>query len=113
MIRETLNSNSTNAYTLYGGGNSQIYLSDRVTTSELSSSADNSGPVNLQYWVKLVRSGSTFTGYASSDGVNWVQVGSSQTITMPQNVCVGLAIIRNGNTRLTTATFDNVSVTAT
>jgi hypothetical protein len=45
--------------------------------------------------------------------VNWVQVGSSQTITMPQNVCVGLAIIRNGNTRLTTATFDNVSVTAT
>ena len=29
------------------------------------------------YWVKLVRSGSTFTGYKSADGVTWTSVGSA------------------------------------
>jgi hypothetical protein len=64
----------------------------------------------LPYWVKLVRSGSTFSGYASSDGVNWVQVGSSQTISMAQNVYMGLAVSANNNSAVVTATLDSVSV---
>src|SRR5712692_5787613 len=111
MIRETLTPGSTNAYALFGGGNSTIYLTDRATTGGTSSSAGNTTPVTLPYWVKLARSGSSFTGYASPDGLNWAQVGSSQTITMAQNVFIGLAISSNDNTRLTTATFDNVSIT--
>src|SRR4029077_5382618 len=59
----------------------------------------------------LVRTGSSFTAFASPDGVNWSQVGSAQTITMAQNVFIGLAISSNDNTLLTTATFDNVSIT--
>jgi hypothetical protein len=110
MIRETLTPGSTNAYALFGGGNSQIYLTDRATTGGLSSSAGNTTPVTLPYWVKLVRSGSSFTGYASPDGLNWTQVGSSQTITMAQNVFIGLAISSNDNTKLTTAAFDSVAI---
>jgi hypothetical protein len=64
----------------------------------------------LPYWVRAVRSGNTFTAFASLDGVNWVQMGSSQTITMAQNVYVGLAVTSNNNSVLATATFDNVSV---
>jgi hypothetical protein len=68
--------------------------------------------VTLPYWVKLVRSGSTFTGFASPDGVNWAQVGASQSINMAPNVYVGLAVSSNDTSRLTTATFDNVSITS-
>jgi len=38
-------------------------------------------------------------------------VGSSRTITMSQNVYIGLAVSANDNSALVTATFDNVSIT--
>src|SRR5256886_13189564 len=47
---------------------------------------------SLPYWVKVVRSGNTFTGYGSPDGATWTQFGSSQTINMAQNVFAGLAV---------------------
>src|SRR5207244_5478717 len=54
-----------------------IYFYSRATTGGTTASQRNA--VNgLPYWVKLVRSGNTFSGYASADGVNWAQVGSSQ-----------------------------------
>jgi hypothetical protein len=42
--------------------------------------------------------------------VNWTQLGTSQTITMAQNVYVGLAVNSGSTTALATATFDNVSI---
>ena len=33
-------------------------------------------------WVKLVRSGNNFSGYYSSDGIVWSQIGSTKTIAM-------------------------------
>jgi regulation of enolase protein 1 (concanavalin A-like superfamily) len=66
----------------------------------------------LPYWVKVTRSGNSFSSYTSSDGVNWVQLGTSQTISMGQTVYVGLAATSGSTTALATATFDNVSVTS-
>jgi hypothetical protein len=57
------------------------------------------------------RSGNTFSSYTSADGVNWTQRGTSQTITMAQNVYVGLAVNSGTTSGLATATFDNVSLT--
>jgi len=67
--------------------------------------------VTLPYWVKVVRSGNVLTGYVSADGVNWVQDGTSQTISMASGVYVGFAVSSNNNGALATATFDNVSIT--
>jgi hypothetical protein len=61
--------------------------------------------------VKVSRSGSTFSSYVSPDGVTWTQLATSQTITMNQNVYVGLAVNSGNTTAQATATFDNVSVT--
>jgi|GEM_PF-1689423 len=110
MIRETLSASSTHAYVAYEPyPGPSIYYYSRASTG--ASTASQSSAVNgLPYWVKLVRSGSTFSGYASLDGVNWVQVGSSQTINMAQNVYIGLAVSANNNSVLVTATFDGVSV---
>src|SRR4029077_6167424 len=67
----------------------------------------------LPYWVKLVRSGSTFTGYTSTNAVNWVQSGTSVTVSMAQNVYVGLFVGSPYSGALVTATLDSVSVSST
>ena len=64
----------------------------------------------LPYWVKAVRSGSNFTAYSSPDGLNWVQTGTSQTISMAQNVYIGLVVSSGSTSTLATATFDNVAI---
>ena len=61
----------------------------------------------------VVRNGSTFSSYIALDGVSWVQVGTSQTISMAQNVYVGLGVTNGTTTALATATFDSVSVNST
>ncbi|MDE3099526.1 MAG: RICIN domain-containing protein, partial [Verrucomicrobiota bacterium] len=61
------------------------------------------------YWVKIVRSGNTFTGYSSPDGSTWTQVGSI-SVTMASGVDAGLAVCAHNNTALNTSTFDNVSI---
>jgi regulation of enolase protein 1 (concanavalin A-like superfamily) len=110
MIRETLSASSSHAYVAYEPyPGPSIYFYSRTSTG--ASTSGQSTPVNaLPYWVKVVRSGSTFSGYTSLDGVNWVQVGTSQTISMAQNVYIGLAVSANNNSAVATATFDSVSV---
>jgi hypothetical protein len=111
MIRETLTASSRNAKTaewpLYGG----IFFDERPATGGNTLEPGNL-TITLPYWIKMSRSGSTFSSFVSSDGVNWVQLGASQTITMAQNVYVGLAVNSGSTTALTTATFDNVSVSS-
>jgi hypothetical protein len=65
---------------------------------------------NAPCWVKVVRSGNTFTGYCSPDGSTWTQV-SSQTINMASSVCIGLAVTSHDDGTLCTASFDNVTAT--
>jgi hypothetical protein len=79
MIRETLNLGSTNAIAGYYTPTTSYYMNVRTSTGG-STSTVGSATASLPYWVKVVRSGSTFSGYASLDRVNWTQIGSSQTI---------------------------------
>jgi hypothetical protein len=111
MIRETLNTGSTNVDTADWAGYGTIYFDERTSTGGSTTSA-SSVSATLPRWVKVTRSGSSFSSYTSSDGVNWVQLGTSQTISMAPNVYVGLAVNSGSSSALATATFDNVSVTS-
>ena len=62
-------------------------------------------------WVRLQRAGSVLIAFTSTTGTTWTEVGRD-TITMPATVLVGLAVTSHDNTRLATATFDNVAVAA-
>ena len=110
MIRETLNANAKSMFV--GTYTNVIYTMFRTTTGGSASSARNSGSPGLPYWVKLVRSGSSFTGYQSLDGLNWAQIGTSQTISMAQTVYVGLGVSSGSTSTLYTGTLDSVSVTS-
>src|SRR5262249_28915109 len=49
-------------------------------------------------------------GYASTDGVYWTQIGTTQTISMAQNVYIGIATARGGtNGSYATFTYDNTT----
>jgi len=111
MIRETLTAGSTNAETADWAASSTIYFDARTSTGA-STTPYASVSETLPYWVKVSRSGNSFSSYTSMDGVNWTQRGTSQTINMAQNVYVGLAVNSGSASALATATFDNVSVSA-
>ena len=57
----------------------------------------------------LVRSGNTFTGYRSADGVIWMQQGVA-TNFMLSTVYAGLAVTSHNTASLCAATFDGVAV---
>jgi regulation of enolase protein 1 (concanavalin A-like superfamily) len=109
MIRETLNADAKHVYLFdYSSAN---WMTERTSTGA-SSSYQSLGSVTLPNWIKLARSGNVFSMYGSPDGLNWVQLGTSQTVSMVPNVYVGLAVSSRSTSSLATATFDNVSVTS-
>jgi regulation of enolase protein 1 (concanavalin A-like superfamily) len=111
MIRETLDADASDAFMAYQPYPSPYtYFYWRPSTGASTSSAGNAISA-LPYWVKLVRSGSNFSGFISPDGVNWTQIGSTQTITMASSVYVGLALSSDNTSATATANFDNVSIT--
>ena len=107
MIRETTDPSSAFAFVSLALDSGGVYFSSRASGAgpNYNGAYSASSPV----WVKLVRQGSTFTGYYSSDGSSWTAAGSSFTVSMATNVLVGLAVVSTNNTALTTAAFDNVS----
>jgi RHS repeat-associated protein len=109
MIRETLNAGATEVSVGYYSGYINVFQRDSTgaTTSHSNYVYLPTGP---PYWVELVRTGNTFSEFASPDGVNWTQLGTSQTISMAQNVYIGLASDYGATSGLTTSTFNNVSV---
>ena len=108
MIRETLNSNSKHAMVVVTPGNG-VAFQRRTSTGGSSTHTASTGAV--PYWVRLVRSGNTFTAYRSSNGTTWTQI-ASVSISMTANVFVGLPVTSHNNSALCTATFTNVTVTA-
>ena len=55
--------------------------------------------VPYPYWVLLVRSGDSFTGYVSPDGVDWTEIGTT-TIPMNVDVFVGLCVTSHNDAYL-------------
>jgi len=113
VFRETLAPGSTQASVVRGddgAGYFYYYFVCRTTTG--GNVSGQQGPYgDLPYWVKLTRSGNTFTGYASADGVYWTQTGTAQ-ISMAATIDVGLAVDSGNTYTIGTATFDNVSITS-
>lgn len=110
MIREKLTESSVHAsmmITTEGKAKFRRRTSEGGTTL---SDGPSTGTTYPPRWLRLTRSGNTFTAYISSDGSSWTQVHTPVAITMPANVHVGLVALRNGGTGTATATFRDVTV---
>jgi regulation of enolase protein 1 (concanavalin A-like superfamily) len=102
MIRETLSASSTHALMAVTPSNGSAFQRRSTTGGQ---SMNTPGPrAAAPYWVRLIRNGNTFSGYASPDGNTWTLVGQ-QNIPMAASVFVGLAVTSHHVGTLGTATF--------
>ena len=107
MFRENLSPGSKHAIIIVTAGG---FSSFQWRPTENNPSGNTDGPsCQIPYWVKLVRSGDTFSGCLSVDGKNWRRV-DSMTIPMEKKIYVGLALSAHNNSALNSALFDSVSV---
>jgi YVTN family beta-propeller protein len=111
MIRESLAPDSRHAFlfTTPQPANNGFGLVWRTTstTSYTGGPALNAMPNN---WVRLVRSGSTLSAFASANGTAWTPVGSVTLANLNSRVMIGLAVTSTSPSTLGTATFDNVQI---
>ncbi|MDB5327629.1 MAG: C-terminal target protein, partial [Phycisphaerales bacterium] len=108
MIRESLAAGSRNAAVHVTPTNGTV-MTYRTATGGASDGWFSTG--NAAIWLKLVRTGNTFTSYRSSNGTTWTQIGT-ESITMAASVYIGLCVAAKSTTTLSTATFSNVTVAA-
>ena len=108
MFRETTAAGAKYAFMGFSGQGGSL-LQSRSQTDNYPASTD--GPAaKIPHWLKLVRSGDTFTGYVSPDGRAWASVGQV-TIPMPKAINAGLALASHNATTANSTLFDNVTVT--
>jgi hypothetical protein len=114
MVRESLDPSSRNWAVVNtpapdatsSVGNNSIDCNMRDTYSGASAGWKNlAGSTPPQYpnaWVRLKRTGNVLTAYSSSNGANWVPLGSYDTTTnvngaLPSEVLVGICTSAHGN----------------
>src|ERR1019366_3979178 len=90
---------------------SSLALEYRTTSGAGITTQNVTGvPVGSEY-VEIVRSGNNFSGFYSSNGSTWTQLGSTVAVpAMGTTANVGLVATASYNSQLTSATFTHVSV---
>ena len=108
MIRE---STATGARNVFIGvtPNNGVSFQNRPVTSGLSYSTVAAGPV-APYWVRLTRSGTTFTAQYSANNTSWTTLGSSNVTGFATSALWGLAVTAHNTARASAATFDNITL---
>jgi endonuclease/exonuclease/phosphatase family metal-dependent hydrolase len=107
MMRETLSAGSRQALMLVTPGKGLAFQRRRTAWQDSVHTAGGDG--TDPYYVRLKRTGKTFTAYRSLDGSTWTLVGSEK-ISMATTIYVGLAVTAHEASSLATATFDDLSV---
>ena len=107
MCRESLDADAANVMVLVRPDN-QVNMQWRTSAGLASVSAGLVGGTANVKWVRLVRSGNTYTGYYSTNGTTWTTI-ASQTVTMDTDIEVGLAATSHNDDELTTVNFSNVA----
>lgn len=109
MIRESLNSNSRHALAAVTPGDG-VGVTWRTNTGGSSTYSDGPSSAKAPYSVRLNRTGNVITAYRSQNGTSWTQI-AQKTVNMSSSVYIGLAVTSHKTNQLSTAVFENVSVT--
>lgn len=65
--------------------------------------------ITAPYWLKLKRTGNTFTSYISENGTNWVRSGQVE-ISMSDDVFIGMAVTSHNNLKICKAVFTDTKI---
>ena len=114
MARETLDVNARFGAVFASSAQLGCFFESRATVGAATTTAAPSGgfPVNYpQTWLRLRRTGSTLTGYASLDGQTWVQLGTKSITGLTSTLYFGLAVASENAAQTTTVQFRDVGPT--
>jgi hypothetical protein len=92
-------------------GNAYILDSDVDGNGQLDTQSSAGTATTYPSWLKLVRSGTTYTGYYSTDDVNWTEVGSTTVPSAAANQDVGVAMTSHSADVTGEVDFDHFGVT--
>jgi len=114
MIRETLEGGSRHAMVVATPA-SGVAFQRRLVNNDTSIGTTEPG-IMAPRWVKLTRSGNTFTAQHSADGVTWGDVihttsPTSDTVVMGSSVYIGLAVTSHTTGVGCTAEFSEIQTT--
>ena len=76
------------------------------TTNSLGGAAGNGLP---NAWLRITREGDVFTTYRSTNGTDWLQLGST-TANLGPSAAVGMGVVSHRNARTVTASFTDFQV---
>jgi hypothetical protein len=109
MIRDGVGAGAANVLLAMSPGSVNGAFFQYRSTSGGATTPSTYAGIWSPYWVRLTRSGNTFTAYCSADGVAWTLVGAA-TVAMGSTVDIGLAVTASDNNQLDISTFQNVTV---
>jgi autotransporter-associated beta strand protein len=107
MVRENMAADTRTVYLCVTPQG--IIFQDRPVTGGGSVSQVVSG-INAPAWLRIIRSGTTFLGESSADGVTWTTQSSTNLPGFADSGLFGLAVTAHNNARASAATFDNIAV---
>jgi hypothetical protein len=112
MVRQDTAGGSTHSFMcMTGGDGNGASWQGRPTENAASVNNDATSAVAPPYWVRIDRAGDSLTGFVSTDGEDWTQIGDARSIAMTDPVLIGLALTSHNAAMATSAEFSNVSFT--
>jgi hypothetical protein len=108
MFRDSTAADGAYAYAVVTPGNG-VYFQWRASDGASAQSSASVAGITAPVWLRVTRSGSSFSGYYSTNGTTWTQIGSTETITMPTAALDGLAVSSNNTGELSLGSFTSVT----
>ncbi len=112
MIRESTAVGARSAAVVWGPVNQLVEFNRRSSTNGGASGTLTAREIINPPWLRLTRRGNSFTAYRSPDGQAWTRVGTPQTITMANNVLIGIPACSGDTSRLAEIALTDVSISA-
>jgi hypothetical protein len=71
----------------------------------------SAGTFTTPVWVRVVRQGNNMSGFVSTNGTNWTQIGTTRSIPISSTSYTGLVAASHNSSVLETSVFTNVNTT--
>ncbi len=114
MARESLDANARFAAVFASSVQLGCHFASRDPAGANSTTASPVGgfPVNYpQTWLRLRRTGTTLTGFASLDAITWYQLGTRTLANLPATIFFGFAVASEKTGTPATAQFRDLATT--
>jgi autotransporter-associated beta strand protein len=108
MVRDSSSANGAFA-SIFVTPTSGVIFEWRSADGGTANSSTVTG-VTAPVWLQVSEVGNQFSGYYSTNGTSWTQVGTNQNVTMSTSFLTGLAVTSHASNTSTTAVVDNVAV---